>query len=127
VPVPADAARRIGDGFVLMDSRRMSGGESLLRYTDGVFEASVFVRPEPLDWSGLPGDGEDRRLGRIRTRRYGTPAGRVVVFESSDRTYTIVTDAPTRDQVALVADLGAAPDSAWTRFVRSFTGPFRWD
>jgi hypothetical protein len=124
---PADAARRVGDGFVLTDTRRLDDDESLRRYSDGVFEASVFVRTAPLDWSSLPDHGESRRIGGVRVRRYGTPAGRVVVFESAERTYTLVTDAPTSDQSALVADLASASDAAWTRFVRSVTGPFRWD
>ncbi len=124
---PSDVPRRIGEGFLLVDVRRISGDESLRRYSDGVFEASVFVRDGRTDWSGLPANGEARRLGTVHARRYGTPAGWLVVFESDERTYTVVTDATTRDQVAMVTDLNEGSPSAWTRFVRSVTGPFRWE
>lgn len=121
-----DEPRRVGRGFVLVDVHRLVDGETQLRYSDGLFSASVFREPGDLDWRGLPGGGEDRRFGSVRTRRYATSAGWVIVWESDGRSFACVTDAPTAEQAAIVTDLAPDDEPGWSTFVRFVTGPFSW-
>lgn len=123
----ADADRRIGDGFVLMSANRVAPGSTQLRYSDGVFELSVFTRAEPLDWDALPAGARSERFGSVRARHYSTAAGSVIVWQSGSRTITCVTDAPRRDQALIVADLASTGDRGWTAVVRFVTGPFSWN
>jgi hypothetical protein len=121
---PDDARRRVGDGFVLVGAQHV-GAEVQLLYSDGVLSASVFTRDGSVDWDSLPAGGEDVRLGDVRTRRYRTAGGTVLAWESGDRTYTCVTDAPDSEQRAILASLDGG-DDAWTDAVRFVTSPFSW-
>ena len=127
-PVPTTTTggpRRLGHGFVLVGAQRM-GDQRQLQYTDGLFDASVFVRDAQLDWSKLPAGGRDTHLGSVRVREYRTPEGSVIAWQSGHRTYTYVTDAPRADQVAVVTDLSRQDDSGWAEVARFLTAPFRW-
>ncbi len=123
---PADTARALTGGFVLVDARRMNASETQLRYSDGVFEASVFAQSGALDWSSLPAGGSDVRYGSVRARRYRSAAGTVMVWQAGDRTLTCVTDARDDDALGIVESLSRSSDSDWTTVVRFVTGPFSW-
>ena len=123
---PADTARTLTGGFVLVDTRRMNANETQLRYSDGVFAASVFAQSGPLDWSSLPAGGSTVRYGSVRARRYRNAAGTVMVWQAGDRTLTCVTDARDDDELGIVESLSRTTDSDWTTVVRFVTGPFSW-
>jgi hypothetical protein len=116
----------VGDGYRLVDARRLPGGDVQLRYSDGIFDASVFEHDEELDWDRLPRGGTRVRAGDERVRRYDTAAGAVLVWESDGRSVTCVTDAPTADWKAIVTDLGDDDEGGWVGAVRFVTAPFRW-
>ena len=122
---PADAHRRVGAGFVLVGAQRV-GAETQLRYSDGVFTASVFTRDGVIDRDALPDGGSDVRFGDVTARRYRTAGGTVLTWESRGRTYTCVTDASDDEQRAVMASLSGGDDSAWTGAVRFVTSPFSW-
>jgi len=124
--VPDDAPKSLTGGFVLVDARRGNDDATQLRYSDGVFEASVFTEPGPLDWDTLPAGGRDIHSGTVRTRQYQNAAGTVVVWEAGGRTFTCVTDATTEDQTGIVESLSRSHDSNWTDVVRFVTSPFSW-
>jgi hypothetical protein len=121
---PADARRRVGDGFALVGAQRV-GAETQLLYSDGVFTASVFTRDGAIDWDSLP-SGDELRMGDTKVRRYRTAGGTVLTWESGDRTYSCVTDASDTDQRAILASLDSGDDSGWTDAVRFVTSPFSW-
>ncbi len=123
---PSGTPRTLGDGFVLIESLRLPRHETQLRYSDGVFEASVFRRAGALDWESLPEGGRPMEVGSARARRYRTSVGSVLVWQSGPDTLTCVTDASGRDQAAIVADLLPSPESGWARTVRFVTNPFSW-
>ena len=124
--VRATSSRSVGSGFALVETRRMEDAGDQLRYSDGVFELSVFIRTGEMDWAGLPRGGRAVRYGTVRARRYRTAAGTVVVWQSRGRTMTFVTDAAARDLAAIVEDLDREDESSWTEAVRFVTAPFRW-
>jgi len=123
---PADTARSLTGGFVLVDARRVNASETQLRYSDGIFAASVFVQSGALDWSSLPAGGSNVRYGSVRARRYRNAAGTVMVWQAGDRTLTCVTDARDDDELGIVESLSRTTDSDWTTVVRFITGPFSW-
>jgi hypothetical protein len=122
---PADAHRRVGNGFALVGAQRV-GAETQLLYSDGVFTASVFTRDGAIDWDSLPSGGDDLRLGATLVRRYRTAGGTVLTWESGDHTFSCVTDASDGDQRAILASLDGGDDSGWTDAVRFVTSPFSW-
>ena len=124
--VPEDTPKSLTGGFVLVDARRGDDHATQLRYSDGVFEASVFTEDGPVDWDTLPAGGRDTHYGTVRTRQYQTAAGTVVVWEADGHTFTCVTDATTEDQTGIVESLSRADDSGWTDVVRFVTSPFSW-
>lgn len=123
---PGDARRSLTGGFALVDAREMPDQATQLRYSDGVFEASVFTQAGPIDWERLPAGGRDVSYGSVPARRYRTPAGTVIVWQSGDRTMTCVTDATAADQAGIVADLSRDRDDGWSTVVQFVTGPFHW-
>ncbi len=123
---PPEAHRRVGDGFVLVEARRVSAHEQQLRYSDGVFDASIFTRDGALDWRSLPDGGRQAEWDGVKVRRYATAAGTVVVWQSGTRTLTCVTDAPRRDQLAIVSDFTGGGTSGWSGVVRFVIAPFGW-
>lgn len=123
--LPAEAARRVGDGFVLVGAQRV-GAQTQLQYTDGVFDASVFTRDGTMDWDALPHGGTDVRIDGQRVRRYRTGGDTVLAWQSRGRTLTCVTDAPAADQSAIVETLSSEDDDAWTDVARFVSGPFAW-
>ena len=125
-PAPSNTARSLSGGFVLVDARSVGSESTQLRYSDGVFEASVFTQHGAVDWSALPSGGSDVHYGSVRARRYRTPSGTVIVWQSGDRTLTCVTDATAADQTGIVEGLTHDDDTGWTRVVRFVTGPFSW-
>ncbi len=124
--VPSAAVRSLGQGFRLIEARSMANQETQLRYSDGVFEASVFSQPGATDWNRLPKGGGDVRYGTVRARRYRTLAGTVLVWQVGDRTLTCVTDATASDQVAMIGTLSRENDGPWTALVRFVNSPFHW-
>ena len=124
--VPSAAIRSLGQGFRLIEARSMSGQATQLRYSDGVFEASVFSRPGATDWKGLPRGGSDVWYSAVRARRYRTPAGTVLVWQVGDRTLTCVTDATASDQAAMLATLSREHEGLWTSLTRFVSSPFHW-
>lgn len=124
--VPDDTPKSLVGGFVLVDARRGEGDATQLRYSDGLFEASVFTEPGPLDWDALPPGGRDVHYGTVRARRYQNAAGTVVVWEAGGATFTGVTDATSEDQAGIVESLSRSHDSNWTNVVRFVTSPFSW-
>ena len=125
--IPADTARALVGGYVLVDARRMNAKETQLRYSDGVFEVSVFTQAGAVDWNALPAGGRDVRYGAVRARRYRSVAGTVIVWQSGDRTFTGVTDANDGDHPGMVKSLSRTSDSGWSSVVRFVTGPFNWE
>lgn len=123
---PPGVARSVGDGFQLIEARSMTDNAIQLRYSDGVFEASVFAQPGETDWTQLPGGGQDVRYGTVRARRYRTPTGTVLVWQAGDRTLTCVTDATASDQAAMISSLSREDDGLWTGLARFVNGPFHW-
>ena len=109
-----------------METRRIDAHEEQLRYSDGVFDASIFTRNGPVDWESLPSGGHDVRIGSVDARRYVTAAGTVIVWQAGEQTLTCVTDAPRRDQSEIIASLNGGGDSGWTDVVRFVISPFRW-
>jgi hypothetical protein len=126
VAPPQDSAATLGAGFERVDARALDADTVQVRYSDGVFDASVTTRDGSPDWDALPRGGDDVRLAGVRARRYSTAAGAVIVWESNRRTITCVTDAPRRDQSAIVRTLSRDDDGAWTTMVRFVGAPFRW-
>ena len=124
--VPSTAPHSLGQGFRLIEVRSMADNATQLRYSDGVFEASVFSQPGATDWKGLPDGGRDVRYGSVRTRRYRTPAGTVLVWQAGERTLTCVTDATATDQAAMIATLSREREGLWTSLTRFVNGPFDW-
>ena len=124
--VPSTALRSLGQGFRLIEARSMADQATQLRYSDGVFEASVFTQPGVTDWTGLPGGGRDVVYGTVRARRYRTPAGTVLVWQVNERTLTCVTDATVTDQAAMIGTLSREHDGLWTSVTRFVNGPFDW-
>ncbi|MEO6469025.1 MAG: hypothetical protein ABIP21_07990 [Acidimicrobiia bacterium] len=124
---PSTAPQSLGQGFRLIEARSMADDATQLRYSDGVFEASVFSQPGVTDWNRLPSGGRDVWYGSVRTRRYRTPAGTVLVWQASDRTLTCVTDATGPDQAAMIATLSGERDGLWTSLTRFVNGPFDWE
>lgn len=124
--IPSDVPRSLGDGFGFVDSRRLAH-ETLARYSDGVFELSVFTRAGALDWESLPDGGRNIRYGSVLARRYRTASGTVIVWQSRGRVLTCVTDATVLDQAGIVEDLARDDDSAWSGAVRFVTSPFQWN
>jgi hypothetical protein len=122
---PADAHRRVGDGFVLVGAQRV-GAETQLLYSDGVFSASVFTRDGAVDWDSLPAGGDDVRMNDTKVRRYRTAGGTVLTWESGDTTFTCVTDASDADQRAILASVDGGDDGGLTDAVRFVTSPFSW-
>lgn len=126
VRVPSGAVRSLSNGFVLVDARATAEHATQLRYSDGVFEASVFTQPGPIDWGSLPKDGRDVSYGPVRVRTYASPSGTVIVWQSGQQVMTCVTDATRADQADLVTALTRHGDGGWTEVVKFVTGPFRW-
>ena len=124
--VPSTALRSLGQGFRLIEVRSMAGEATQLRYSDGVFEASVFSQPGVTDWKGLPGGGRDVLYGTVRARRYRTPVGTVLVWQVNERTLTCVTDATATDQAAMIGSLSRDREGLWTSLTRFVNGPFDW-
>ncbi|MEP6624336.1 MAG: hypothetical protein ABJC79_07820, partial [Acidimicrobiia bacterium] len=124
--VPGNAVKRLTGGFVLVDARRVDRTATQLRYSDGVFEASVFTEHAPIDWGALPAGGRDVHVGAMRVRQYQSAAGTVMTWEADGHTFTCVTDATTADQSGIVTALSRADDSGWTQVVRFVTVPFSW-
>ena len=117
--------RTLGDGFVLVGTQQLQN-ETQGRYSDGVFEVSVFTRTGELDWNALPDGGRNVRYGSVRARRYRTASGTVIVWQTRGRVLTCVTDATAADQVSIVEDLARDDESTWTGVVRFVTSPFQW-
>ena len=124
--VHSSALRSLGQGFRLVEARSMAGQGTQMRYSDGVFEASVFTQPGATDWKGLPEGGKDVSYGNVRARRYRTPVGTVLVWQLGRRTLTCVTDAAESDQAVMIRNLSREPAGFWTGFVRFVNGPFHW-
>ncbi len=124
--VPDDARRSLTGGFALVDAREMPDRTTQLRYSDGVFEASVFAQAGPIDWEALPAGGRAVRYGPVHARRYRVASGTVIVWESDDRTFTCVTDATAVDEAGIVADLSRERGDGWSSVMRFVGGPFRW-
>jgi hypothetical protein len=124
--VPSNAVRSLSGGFVLVDARIMRSQATQLRYSDGVFEASVFTQQGAVDWGALPSGGSDVHYGSVRARRYRTPSGTVIVWQWRDRTLTCVTDATAADQIGILEGLTREHDTGWTSVVRFVTSPFSW-
>ncbi len=124
--VPSTALRSLGQGFRLIEARALADQETQLRYSDGVFEASVFSQPGATDWNGLPKGGGDVRYGAVRARRYRTPAGTVLVWQVGDRTLTCVTDATATDQAAMIETLSREHEGLWSSLTRFVNSPFSW-
>lgn len=118
--------RMLGDGFVLVGTHQRQN-ETQGRYSDGVFEVSVFTRSGELDWSALPDGGRDVRYGSVRARRYQTGSGTVIVWQTRGRVMTCVTDAIAADQESIIEDLARDDESTWTGVVRFVTSPFQWN
>ena len=121
------ALRSLGQGFRLVEARSMAGRVTQMRYSDGVFEASVFAQPGATDWKGLPEGGQDVRYGSVRARRYRTPVGTVLVWQVGAQTLTCVTDAIGSDQAAMIRNLSRDHEGFWTGLVRFVNGPFHWN
>ena len=121
---PTSARRTLGQGFALVGAQRV-GAETQLRYSDGVFTASVFTRDGVIDRDALPEGGTDVHYGDTVARRYRTAGGTVLTWESRGNTYTCVTDASDAEQRAMVMSL-AGDDDGWTDAVRFVTSPFSW-
>jgi hypothetical protein len=122
---PADAHRRVGEGFVLVGAQQV-GDETQLQYSDGVFTASVFTSDGVIDWDALPSGGDDVHVAGTEARRYRTAGGTVLTWESGGRTLTCVTDASDAEQRSIMASLLGATDDGWTETVRFVTSPFSW-
>ena len=125
--VSASAPRSLGQGFQLVGARSMVGHVTQMRYSDGVFEASVFARAGATDWKGLPEGGQDVRYGNVRARRYRTPVGTVLVWQVGAQTLTCVTDAIGSDQAVMIRNLSGEHNGFWTGLVRFVNGPFHWN
>ena len=123
--LPDDAARTVGDGFVLVGAQRV-GEQTQLEYTDGVFDASVFTREGTMDWDALPDGGADVRIDGQRVRRYHTAGDTVLAWQSGGRTLTCVTDGTAADQATIVRTLSGEDDDALTDVARFVTAPFSW-
>lgn len=124
--VPSGVPRSVGDGFVLIDSRRLTN-ETQGRYSDGISELSVFTRFGDLDWDSLPAGGRAVRYGSVHARRFRTASGTVIVWQSRGRVLTCVTDAAGADEAGIVEDLARDDESTWTGVLRFVTSPFQWN
>ena len=125
--VASSAPRSLGQGFRLVEARSMAGHGTQMRYSDGVFEASVFAQPGATDWKGLPEGGKNVRYGAVRARRYRTPVGTVLVWQVGAQTLTCVTDATGSDQAVMITNLSREHEGLWTGLVRFVNGPFHWN
>jgi hypothetical protein len=112
-------------GFDLLTQSRHPDGV-LLFYSDGVFSASVFEQRGDLDWSELPGGGDDSQLADTKTRTYREPSGDVAVWASDGIVYTFVTDAPSDRFEQMVSALSTGERSTAQAVVDFVLGPFGW-
>ncbi len=118
--------KTLGDGFVLV-GRHQLRNETQGRYSDGVFDVSVFTRTGELDWNALPDGGRNVRYGSVRARRYQIGSGTVIVWQDRGKVMTCVTDAVAADQASIVEDLARDDESTWTGVLRFVTSPFQWN
>ena len=127
VAAPFRAPAIAGDGFRLAGRYDEDDHTLHLFYSDGLFSVSVFEQRGKLDAAGLPAGGESRTVAGRDVRRYRTPGGAVLVWESGDVVYTTVSDAPLDQLDEILADVTPpAHDSPLDRVTNFVLGPFSW-
>ena len=96
--------------FQLTLLRRLQGPHDVVHaaYSDGLSTVSVFEEHGTLDTSAMTGYRQVTSDGSSLWVREGLPT--VVVWQSDDRVYTLVTDAPGSTAAELVASLPHQPD-----------------
>jgi MucB/RseB N-terminal domain len=127
MPDDLHARKKVGDGYALSGIYSQADGSVQLYYGDGLLGVSVFETAGELDWDALPAGGSTVELGGERVRLYRTAAGVAAVWGTRDVTYTCVTDAPTGDVAAIIADVSGNDDSSPLDDIGQFvTAPFSW-
>ncbi|MGH9224338.1 MAG: hypothetical protein ACRD2W_11285 [Acidimicrobiales bacterium] len=75
-----------------------------VRYSDGLYDLSVFEQPGRIDRSNLP-DGTTVTFGTESARRYSWTGNHVLLWEEDGMVYTAVSDAPLAQVLAAVGSL----------------------
>ncbi|MTV26524.1 hypothetical protein FTX61_14040 [Nitriliruptoraceae bacterium ZYF776] len=112
-------------GFELLDLRELEDTEvpvTRLVYDDGLYTLSLFVQDGRLDPKATDGASAMRTPTGGTVWRWPGSEPRRVVWSGDGRTFTALSDAPTADVVAAVADLpNAPPPSTLERLTRGLS------
>jgi hypothetical protein len=111
-------------GYVLVGRSRHPNGIEL-RYSDGLFAASVLEQRGELDWDALPRSGVATEVAGSRARRYSEAGADVVVWEHEGTVYTLASDAPSDVVDSLIS--GLTPSRSTLEKIADYVlGPFGW-
>lgn len=105
-PAGVSAPDALAGGYLRVGVFRKSGVVQA-RYSDGLFDLSVFEQDGRLDRSHLPA-GERLTIGPLNGWHYEWAGGHVVIWQRSGTVFTAVSDAPLDDVVSAVASLPPA-------------------
>lgn len=127
VEAPFRAPSRLGDGYRLVGAYEKADHVLHLFYSDGLHNLSVFEQRGHLSTSAMPAGGQPLELGGNSVRRWSTPVGETVVWESGGVVYTVVSDASPSDVAAAIGDLPHSERLKRLRRVAEVvTSLFRW-
>ena len=130
LPGGYDAPQTVASNYVLAGRYLRDDGVVQLYYSDGLFGVSLFEQRGDLDWNGLPRGGGTVDIDGARGRGYEVAGGTVLVWEHDGLTYTLVSDATSRDLRAFATafDSRTDDDGGVIHDVTSFVlGPFGWN
>jgi len=91
-------------GYRRLDAYREDDTVHVL-YSDGLYDLSVFRQRGALDDGDLPASGTRVKIGSGRGWVYGWPGGQVLVWEAGHSVFSLVSEAPTEDLVAVARAL----------------------
>lgn len=104
VPSPFTAPEALADGFTRVGVYREDGVVQVL-YSDGLYDLSVFEQRGRLDRRDVPPEGRSVTVGRRAGWVYRWQGGHVLLWNAGRTVYTLVTDAPVDDLLAVAGSL----------------------
>lgn len=127
LPERVSAPTGLAEGYERLGIYRRAG-VTQVRYSDGLYDLSVFQQEGRLDRRDLPG-GDRVAIGRGEGWRYEWPGGNLVVWEAGRVVHTAVSDAPLQQVLAAIASLPVTSGSTslverLRRVCRALVQPF---
>ncbi|MGI8778018.1 MAG: hypothetical protein ACR2LJ_11715 [Acidimicrobiales bacterium] len=104
-------------GFRRMDAYREPGAVQVL-YSDGLYDLSVFEQRGGLAARDLPASGKPVGVGSAKGWIYAWPGGQVLVWHRGHTVYSLVSEAPVDQLMAVARALPAAGGSSLVERMR---------